>query len=80
MPCPEASCSCSLLRGGLWIGGGNLLTHFHNRRLGKKGWRALNPFDPPFKDFNTREWLILGALVVVSMGLGVVAIFFGNAA
>jgi len=64
----------------LWIGGGNILFLLHNRRLGKKWWQALNPLDPPFKDFNSREWLILGALVVGSMGLGMFAISLGHAA
>lgn len=62
----------------LWIGGGNLLFHFHNRRLGKKWWQAMNPLDPPFKDFNTREWLILGVLVVASLGLMALAISIGQ--
>ncbi|MDP3539015.1 MAG: hypothetical protein Q8S26_09995 [Azonexus sp.] len=61
----------------LWIGGGNLLFHFHNRRLGKKWWQAMNPFNPPFKDFNTREWLILVALAIVSLGLMALAISVG---
>jgi hypothetical protein len=64
----------------LWVGGGNVLLQMHNRRLGKKWWQALNPVDPPFKDFNTREWLVLGALLVGSMGLGALAISFGRAA
>ena len=64
----------------VWIGGDNLLSHFHRRRLGKKWWQVLNPFDPPFKDFNTREWLFLGAILVVSLALGFLAISFGHAA
>ena len=62
----------------LWIGGGNVLFQMHNRRLGKKWWQALNPLAPPFKDFNTREWLILGGLLVGSMGLGALAISLGH--
>ena len=58
----------------VWIGGGNLLFYFHNRRLGKRWWQAMNPLDPPFKDFNSREWLILVALVIVSLGLMALAI------
>lgn len=58
----------------VWIGGGNLLFHFHNRRLGKRWWQAMNPLDPPFKDFNSREWSILVALIIVSLGLMVLAI------
>jgi hypothetical protein len=62
----------------LWMGGGNLLFYLHNRRLGKKWWQALNPFDPPFKDFNVTEWLILGGLVLSSLGLGALAISYGH--
>ena len=62
----------------IWIGGGNLLFHFHNRRLGKKWWQAMNPLDPPFKDFNSQEWSILVALVVVSLGLIALAISIGQ--
>ena len=40
--------------------------------------QALNPLDPPFKDFNTREWLIFGALLAGSMGLGMLAISSGH--
>lgn len=63
----------------LWIGGGNLLIHTHNRRLGKKWWQGLNPFDPPFKDFNTREWIILGVLLAGSMALGIFSVSLGHA-
>lgn len=62
----------------IWIGGGNLLFHRHNLRLGKKWWQALNPLDSPFKDFNFREWLILGVLVVISLGLLVAVISLGQ--
>lgn len=62
----------------IWIGGGNLLFHYHNRRVGKKWWQAMNPLDPPFKDFNSREWLVLGGLVVVSLGLMAIAISIGQ--
>jgi len=62
----------------LWIGGGNVLLYRHRRRLGKKWWQALNPFDPPFKDFNVTEWLILGGLVLSSLGLAALAISYGH--
>jgi hypothetical protein len=64
----------------VWIGGGNLLFHFHNRRLGKRWWQAMNPLNPPFKDFNSREWSILAALVTVSLGLMAFAISIGQPA
>lgn len=53
----------------VWIGGGNLLSYFQNRRLGKRWWQGMNPLDPPFKDFNGREMAILLALATVSLGL-----------
>lgn len=58
----------------LWIGGGNVLFYFHHRRLGKRWWQILNPLDPPFKDFNGREWAVLVALAVLSLALGQTAI------
>jgi hypothetical protein len=61
----------------LWIGGGNVLFHLHNRRLGKRWWQALNPLDPPFKDFNGREWAALAVLTVGSLALGAAAISAG---
>ena len=64
----------------IWIGGGNFLFSMHNRRLGKKWWQALNPLEPPFKDFNSREWLILCALIASSMCVGVLAIALGRGA
>ncbi|WP_457306328.1 hypothetical protein [Polaromonas sp. P5_E6] len=64
----------------LWVGGGNLLLYLNRRRLGKKWWQALNPFDPPFKDFNTAEWLALGVLVAGSLTLGALAVSYGRGA
>lgn len=64
----------------LWVGGGNVLLYRHRRRVGKKWWQALNPFDPPFKDFNTNEWLTLGGLVVGSFALGAIAVSYGHGA
>lgn len=58
----------------LWIGGVNMLFHFHRRRLGKRWWQALNPLDPPFKDFNGREWAALAVLTAGSMALVAAAI------
>ena len=57
------------LAGLVWMGGGNLLLHLHRRRLGKTWWQTLNPLEPPFKDFNAREWWTLAGLVVTSLGL-----------
>lgn len=63
-----------IVAGVIWIGGGNLLFYFHKRRLGQKWWQGLNPLDPPFKDFNTQEWLILLGLVILSLSIGAAAI------
>ncbi len=58
----------------LWLVGGNLLFYFHNRRLGKRWWQTLNLLDPPFKDFNRREWIILGVLFLATLALGIWAV------
>jgi hypothetical protein len=68
------------LAAALWIGGGNLLLYRHRRRVGKKWWQALNPFNPPFKDFNTAEWLTLGGLMTGSFALGALAVSYGRGA
>ncbi|WP_431098990.1 hypothetical protein [Polaromonas aquatica] len=68
------------LAAALWVGGGNVLLYRHRRRLGKKWWQALNPFDPPFKDFNTAEWLTLGGLAAGSLALGALAVSYGPGA
>lgn len=60
--------------GATWIIGGNLLFVVHNRRTNKRWWHQLNPLNPPFKDFNSKEWSILIGLLVVSMVLGAAAI------
>jgi hypothetical protein len=61
----------------LWIGGGNLLMHFH-RRLGKQWWQMLNPAKLPFKDFNAREWLIFVERLAASLGVAAVAVSVGR--
>jgi hypothetical protein len=53
----------------VWLLGGNLLVASHYSRLGKSPWSGFKPFAFPFKDFNSREWIILLALAIVSLGL-----------
>jgi hypothetical protein len=59
----------------LWVGGGNLVLYRNRRRVGKKWWQALNPFHPPFRDFNAAEWRTLGGLAAGSCTLGALAVF-----
>lgn len=63
-----------MLGAGIWIIGGNILDARHYRRLGKPAWSGLMPFAFPFKNFNTREWLIMSVLAVLSLGLLGVAV------
>jgi hypothetical protein len=53
----------------IWIVGGNLLVAWHYRRMGKSAWSGLNPFAFPFRDFDTREWIVLALLAVTSLVL-----------
>lgn len=57
---------------------GSLLLQSQNRRLGRKWWQGMNPLDPPFKDFNRREWIILGILAIAAMALAVAAVNYGR--
>jgi hypothetical protein len=60
-----------------WLIGGHILIAFHYRRLGKPWWSGLKPFVFPFKDFNTREWLILLCLAITALSFGAIALAFG---
>jgi len=51
----------------VWLIGGNLLVARHYRRMGKSAWSGLKPFAFPFKDFNSREWIVLVALAITSL-------------
>jgi hypothetical protein len=57
-----------------WLVGGNILTALHFKRLKKPWWSEFRPFSFPFKDFNTREWLTLLGLWVLTAYFGVMAI------
>ena len=62
----------------IWVGGGYVLFWKHCRRVGKSWWTALNPLDPPMKDFNAKEWSAAGLLLVLSMFFGWLALAMGN--
>ena len=53
----------------IWLIGGNLLVAWHYRRMGKSAWSGLKPFAFPFKDFNSREWMVLAVLATTSLAL-----------
>lgn len=71
---PPLQVALLVAAGAVWIVGGNILLYFHNRRLGKSWWQALNPLEPLFKDFTRHEWAILGCLVVITMSLAASAL------
>jgi hypothetical protein len=61
-----------------WLVGGNILIAFHFRRIGKPWYSGLIPFSWPFRNFNKREWVILGVLFVLSAIFGIVALSYSN--
>lgn len=65
------------LAGATWIGGGSLLWFRHTKRVGRPWWSVMNPLQPQFRDFTSKEWTVLGALAVVALLLGAVAINLG---
>jgi hypothetical protein len=64
----------------IWIGGGNLLLWRIHRRAGRSFWSAMNPLNPPFRDFVGRDWVMLAALAAASMVLGSIALGLGQGA
>jgi hypothetical protein len=61
---------CILATGILvWLIGGNVLVGNHYKRRGMPVESGFRPFAYPFKDFNAREWAVLGALAVSSLVL-----------
>ena len=57
-----------------WLIGGNVLVALHYKRLGKPWYSSLKPFAFPFKDFNSKEWLVLVLLAGMSLCFGMVAV------
>jgi hypothetical protein len=65
------------LAGATWIGGGSLLWLSHTKRVGRPWWTVMNPLQPQFRDFTSKEWAVLGGLAVVALSLGAIAINLG---
>jgi hypothetical protein len=61
-----------------WIIGGNILIASHYKRIGKRWYSGLKPFSWPFRNFNTRERVIFGALFVLSMIFGIIGLGYSN--
>jgi len=53
----------------VWLIGGNVLVGYHYKRRGMPMESGFRPFAYPFKDFNVREWALLGMLAASSMAL-----------
>ncbi len=63
---PKAQLTLLILAACIWLIGGYVLFNRHNKRVGKTWWQSINPLNRPFKEFNSREWSILGVLVVAT--------------
>lgn len=57
-----------------WLGGANILIHFHRKRIGEDLFSESHPF----KYFNAKEWLILVLLLFTSLTFGVMAGMYGQ--
>jgi hypothetical protein len=71
---PAATLILLALVAVVWLIGGNVLVASHYRRLGKSPWSGFKPLAFPFRHFNSREWLILVALAIFSLGLVALAL------
>jgi hypothetical protein len=65
------------LAGATWIVGGSLLWFRHTKRVGRPWWTVMNPLQPQFRDFTSKEWAALGGLAFVALSLGAIAINLG---
>ena len=65
------------LAGATWIGGGSLLWFRHTKRVGRPWWTVMNPLQPQFREFTSKEWAVLSCLAVVALSLGAIAINLG---
>jgi len=57
-----------------WLIGGIIVAARHDRRVGKSASSGFKSFAFPFKDFNTREWISLLVLAIVSLTFLAIAI------
>jgi len=53
-----------------WLIGGNIVVALHYKRVGKPWWSGFKPFAFPWRDFNGREWAMLGILAFVALTFG----------
>ncbi len=54
----------------IFLAGNKWLMDSHNKRSGKSGWDAANPFKPQFGNYNTRERLAFVIIQVTTLALG----------
>jgi hypothetical protein len=78
---PEPFAGMSYLQIGLLFAaaatmavGGNLVGIRSARRAGRPWWQALNPLNPPFRDFTHADVASLGAVAFVALGLAMWAL------
>ncbi len=58
-----------------WLIGGNVVIAFHYKRVGKAWWSGFKPFAFPWRDFNGREWAMLGALAILALSFMICGIY-----
>ena len=61
-----------------WLIGGNILIAYHYKRIGKRWYSGFKPFAFPFRNFNSKEWLIFAILAIISIGFGFLALSYSN--
>lgn len=57
-----------------WLIGGNLLIHFHRKRIGKQHFSEVHPW----KYFNAKEWLTFVLLFFIACSFGIMALAYGK--
>ena len=74
---PHAQLVLVLLFLAFSIIAGNAVFALHYRRKGQSAWSVFNPAKFPLFDFNAREALLLGAVVLVSFAILFLALLIG---